>query len=192
MEPPHILNLPENILYKVFNYFRCDKIDRGLYNASIYDDGTRRQTVQATRLVCRLFNKFASPLLCPTLRVRLDHASHGFVVKVSETYLIAEGVYNIEIVVDYCPRELAIDLLRFEKHRDIGLRFHTRSVMCAMEEIEFNGEDDETISDYPCEDSQQTIGYSENIRSAWMKHARTADKGTISLEYLRLLLQGHQ
>lgn len=64
--------------------------------------------------------------------------------------------------------------------------------MIDMKEIEFNGEDGETTSNYPYEDYQQTIDYSERLRSVWMKYAKTADKGTISLEYLHLLLQGHQ
>ncbi|KAL5351388.1 hypothetical protein ACLOAV_003247 [Pseudogymnoascus australis] len=117
------------------------------------------------------------------------HASLVFVAKVFESPLIADGVYNFEIVVDYCLRELATDLLRFGKHRAIGLIFQIR---IDMEEIEFNGEDDETTSNYPYEDYQQTIDYSERLRSVWMKYAKTADKGTISLEYLHLLLQGHQ
>lgn len=57
--------------------------------------------------------KVISSLLCPSLRVRLDHASLEFVANVSESPLIARGVYNIEIVVHYRRRELATDLLRF-------------------------------------------------------------------------------
>ncbi|OBT68293.1 hypothetical protein VE03_02238 [Pseudogymnoascus sp. 23342-1-I1] len=193
MEPPHILNLPDDILYEIFNHFKCDKIHRGLFDSSIYDDGAKRLTVQDARLVCRLFNKLASPLLCPTLRVRLDHASLDLVAKVSESPLIAEGVCNIEIVVGYRPRELATDLLRFAKHRAMDLRFHIGDgYRCVMEEIEFNGGDDETISDYPYEVYQQITDYGENIRSAWIEYTRAADKGAISPEYLHLLLQGHQ
>ncbi|KFY57350.1 hypothetical protein V496_06467 [Pseudogymnoascus sp. VKM F-4515 (FW-2607)] len=71
----------------------------------------------------------------------------------------------------------------------MDLRSYTRG---AMEEIEFNGEDDETMSDYPNEDYQQAGDYSVRLRSVWIKYARTADKGTISLEYLHILLQGHE
>jgi hypothetical protein len=201
MEPPHILNLPGDILYKIFTHFQCDKIHRGLFDESIYDDNPQTvkiklQTIKTARLVCRLFNLFASPLLCPTLRVRLDHASLDFVDKVSESPHIANGVYNIEIVVDYCPRELATDLLRFGKFR-VGELVNRIRGCCAytMWEIEVNGEGHEDNPDYPHEEYQQTIEYCEKLRSAWLKYVKTADKGSIdaiSLEFLHLLVQGHQ
>lgn len=192
MEPPHILNPPGDILYEIFIHFQCDKIHRGVFDGTIYDDETKRQTVKNARLVCHLFNQLASPLLCPNLRVRLDHVSLDFVAKVSESPLIAEGVYNIEIVVDYRPRELATDLLRFGKHRVRRIRERCRYVMC---EIEVNGEDDETTSDYPYKDYQQTMEYCEKLHSAWHKYVRAAGKGAmdaISLEFLDFFLQGHQ
>jgi hypothetical protein len=146
--------------------------------------------------VCRLFNLFASPLLCPTLRVRLDHASLDFVDKVSESPHIADGVYNIEIVVDYCPRELATDLLRFGKFR-VGELVQRIRECCAytMWEIEVNGEGHEENPDYPHEDYQQTIEYCGKMRSAWLEYVKTADKGAmdaINLEFLHLFVQGHQ
>lgn len=196
MEPLHILNLPEDILYEIFNHFHCDKIHRGLFDATIHNDWTKLQTVKAARLVCHTFNRLASPLLCPTLRVRLDHVSLDFVAKVAENPLTAKGVHNIEVVVDYYPRELATDLLRFGQRRRNDLIHRVREC-CRYEmiEIEANDMDHETVSDYPYKDYQQTMEYCQNIIAAWNKYTRLADKGDMdatSLGFILLFRQGHQ
>src|SRR5690349_474274 len=86
MEPSStILSLPEEVLYIIFSHLRRDQVYRGLFDWTRYDDRSKLQTIKAARLVCRLFNQIASPLLCPRLRLRLDHASLEFVDKVSKS-----------------------------------------------------------------------------------------------------------
>ncbi|KFZ00133.1 hypothetical protein V500_01167 [Pseudogymnoascus sp. VKM F-4518 (FW-2643)] len=199
MEPPHILSFPEDVLYKIFNHFQCDKVHRGLFDWALYDDGSKVQTVKTARLVCRLFNQLASPLLCPSLRLRLDHASLDFVDKVSQSPLIAAGVRNIEIVLDYRPRELATDLSRFKNLRKQKLReIHSSLVSSAEAWTDRSYEKDGgTIADYPYLDYTQTFEYISMMWTAWDKHLSAASgdgeaKDAMSLEFQRILRQGHQ
>lgn len=141
-------------------------------------------------------NRLASPLLCPTLRVRLDHVSLDFVDNVAESSLIAEGVHKIEVVVDYRPRELATDLLRFGRRRRNDLIHPVRECcMYEMEEIKANDMDHETVSDYPYSDYQQTTEYCQKMIVAWNKYVRAPDKEEMdatTLEFIQLFRKGHQ
>ncbi|CAG9994658.1 unnamed protein product [Clonostachys byssicola] len=96
-----------------------------------------RQTVQSLRLVSRLFNTLASPLLCPVVRLQVDEASFNRVRDIKRRPLIASGVRAFSISLEYRPTLLARDLgtwlrnrrqqidtdvLRLERRRNLSRR----------------------------------------------------------------------
>ncbi|KFX86653.1 hypothetical protein V490_08985 [Pseudogymnoascus sp. VKM F-3557] len=195
MEPIHILNLPEDILYDIFKYFQCNNIHRGLFDGTRYEDTTNRQTVKTARLVCRLFNQLASRLLCPSIQVRIDHDSLDFLTKVSESIFVAESVYSIEIVLDYRPRELAEDLLRFGNHRARQLITNVHNECEQNINMWERGGYGIEIPDYPYSDYRQLMDYCSEMHSAWSGYAAAENnlaEDAISLEKLEIFRQGHR
>ncbi|CRG87863.1 hypothetical protein PISL3812_04884 [Talaromyces islandicus] len=123
--PVTFLDLPNDILRQILDYFQF--VDEDGETISWKDDHhrqiltkenkARRQTVQQVRLVCRHLCQLASPLLCPVLRVSLDHRSLDAVKQLSRNPFISAGVRGIVVFLDYCPQELAIDLSQYIKHQ---------------------------------------------------------------------------
>ncbi|KAH1289700.1 hypothetical protein KXX44_004999 [Aspergillus fumigatus] len=77
---------------------------------------TARETIRQIRLVCRLFNDLASPLLCPILRVDLDQESLNGAVELCKRPRIAGGVHAIQVGLQYRPEELVSDCPRFKDY----------------------------------------------------------------------------
>lgn len=83
MSPTSILDLPSDIPCLIFDEFR-DKtlVIYGRVNwpslnpdRQIDDRYGQLRNIHSARLVCRLFNQVALPLLCPILRICLSQAS---------------------------------------------------------------------------------------------------------------------
>lgn len=120
MQRRGILDLPEDVLRCIFDYFKDDDLYR--------DEGTGRQiwpsyrsdrkdpedanfkTVRSLRLVCRLLEQLASPLLVPVLGARISAESLRRVDGLTRNSHIAAGVRLVQVFLDYRPREMAQSL----------------------------------------------------------------------------------
>ncbi|KAH1337978.1 hypothetical protein KXV68_001653 [Aspergillus fumigatus] len=132
MEPPcaktrptTIVDLPVDILLQIFGYFQDARVGRRAQidcrspHRGCEEDiacQTARETIRQIRLVCRLFNDLASPLLCPILRVDLDQESLNGAVELCKRPRIAGGVHAIQVGLQYRPEELVSDCPRFKDY----------------------------------------------------------------------------
>lgn len=203
-----LLDLPIDILRDIFDYFPgTDETGptTGVWSVWGFDDylneeGTDHlQTIQSARLVCRLFQELASPLLCPVLRVRLGQASLDHVDGLSKNPAIAAGVRGIQIVLDYYLAELATDLSRFKDRRKEDLnRIHRMSDY--YEELWLLGgdeEDDETVCPRSIESYRKAIALCNHIPRAWDDAANLAvgdsnDTDSVKYTYQKILHQSHK
>ncbi|CAI6046511.1 unnamed protein product [Clonostachys chloroleuca] len=80
-----------------------------------------RQTVQSLRLVSRLFNDLASPLLCPVVRLQVDDASITRVQDIMANPLLASGVRAFSISLEYRPTLLARDFQTWLRRNRQGM-----------------------------------------------------------------------
>jgi hypothetical protein len=71
--PLNILHLPMDILYIIFGHLNDEE-----YHTQFCQDRDIK-TIQNARLVCGLFNRLASPLLCPVLTVQLNQTSRFYI-----------------------------------------------------------------------------------------------------------------
>ncbi|KFY42874.1 hypothetical protein V495_04308 [Pseudogymnoascus sp. VKM F-4514 (FW-929)] len=190
-----VLDLPADILYNIFDYFQDN---RRYSKEGRYDNegAENRQIIQNTRLVCHRFHKLVSSRLCPILQVRLDQASLDLITDISKTPLVASGVRDVQVVLDYRPRELAQDLVRFKNLRKSELDRVCKS--CAfLGETWDTGDDDgdnDTVCLTPPSEYKKAMHYYQSICSAWDDYFSSADrnyKDAVSLQYQRILHQGH-
>lgn len=121
--PVTLLDLPNDILREILDYFQFvdetrKRISWKAHNKVLTKENkSRKQAVQRVRLVCRSLCQLASPLLCPVLRVSLNHRSLDAVKHLSENPFVAAGVRGIVVSLDYRPQELAADFTRYIKHQ---------------------------------------------------------------------------
>ncbi|OBT65908.1 hypothetical protein VE03_05445 [Pseudogymnoascus sp. 23342-1-I1] len=134
--PMHILNLPSDILFGIFDSLEDNK-------SIVWRDDADLKTIQNARLVCSLFNRHASPLLCPVLTVQLDQASLDVVDKISRNPLIAAGIRHINVALRYRPKELADDLLWYKNQRQEDLGEWINGCIWNIESHYYRGESDE-------------------------------------------------
>ncbi|CEL03113.1 hypothetical protein ASPCAL04270 [Aspergillus calidoustus] len=123
--PRGILSLPLEILHQIFSYFEKPQeiytVATGSYvventeelHEKVQIENNRRQSIKAARLVCRLFNEVASPLLHVCLGLGLDQESVDFVEHLSTRPSLAKGLRHVSLWLDYWPRKLALDLRQF-------------------------------------------------------------------------------
>ncbi|KAK5992037.1 hypothetical protein PT974_05433 [Cladobotryum mycophilum] len=115
IRPLHILNLPEEILQRIFLHFQAPDIS-SMSRIQWEEDHRpkrakrRRRNVQNARLVCRLFNELASPHLSPYLKVQIDKALLNRFEAISQRPHLAKGVCGIWVGLQYRPREMATSL----------------------------------------------------------------------------------
>ncbi|CAH0057727.1 unnamed protein product [Clonostachys solani] len=113
----HILDLPMDVLAYMFDNFRhrsmSGLVDLGREQREAQDRELRLETIRSARLVCRAFNKLASPLLCPILHLSIDWQSIDRARKMIRNPLIRPGVRGVRLGLSYCPSELAMDESRF-------------------------------------------------------------------------------
>ncbi|KFY26284.1 hypothetical protein V491_01363 [Pseudogymnoascus sp. VKM F-3775] len=102
----HILDLPMDILACIFDHFHLG-IGRILFI----------KTTQSVRLVCSVFSRFASALLYPTVTVQLDRIYLDHIDEISSIPFISAGIRHINVSLQYRPKELADDLLRYKNQR---------------------------------------------------------------------------
>lgn len=75
------------------------------------------QTVFNLRLISKRFYDAASHLLVPVLRIQLDEASLQRAEEISKVSQVAAGVKEVELILPYCPDNLACDLQTFTKFK---------------------------------------------------------------------------
>ncbi|KAL2853562.1 hypothetical protein BJX68DRAFT_265030 [Aspergillus pseudodeflectus] len=141
--PRGILSLPPEILHHIFG---CFDYPLDFYPSTAawdiwkeeptldgrdQEERDRRQTIKNTRLVCRLFDELASPLLYVWLEVGISRKSLDFIEHLATRPFLAKGLRHLSLLLEYCPGEFATDLRRFsaiprfyvEQERD-SLRGH--------------------------------------------------------------------
>ncbi|OBT82927.1 hypothetical protein VE02_08714 [Pseudogymnoascus sp. 03VT05] len=191
--PMHILHLPMDILLSIFDHVQNNKNIK-LHTRRDEDD---IKTIQSARLVCTLFNRLASPFLCLILTVQLDQASLDCADKISRTPLIAAGVRSIDVVLHYCPKELAEDLSRYKNQRENDLNSLSSSCDYRAETWYLGGydPDDETVCEQPLGVYNKAMADYSAIISAWDEYIGQPDVASTdedTLRYQEILRQGHE
>ncbi|KFY19041.1 hypothetical protein V493_08175 [Pseudogymnoascus sp. VKM F-4281 (FW-2241)] len=162
--PMHILDLPMDIFINIFDSFYDNR-------STGYDVDFK--TIQSARLVCSLFNRVASPHLCPALTIQLDQISLDLVDEISRSPLIAAGVRRINVRLRYHPKELADDLLRYKNRRkkdlvDLSLSCNYSAGLWAQHCNQGGyGEDDENLPVQPLRVYEKAIETYRAMASAW-------------------------
>lgn len=127
----NILDLPWDALHEIFSHLRDPRVRTGsgengwrwkrpgeaVGDEADTADAARIQAIKNARLVCRAFNKVASPLLVPWILVSVDRESLRKVDEISRNPDIASGVRGIKIDATYYPKELATDRARFAQRQ---------------------------------------------------------------------------
>lgn len=72
-----------------------------------------KETLFSLRLVNKRFYNVASHLLLPVLRIRLDETSLQRAEEISNVSQVAAGIREVELILPYCPDNLASDLQTF-------------------------------------------------------------------------------
>lgn len=116
-----ILDLPMEILVQIFSHFQHQDIEvrdnNIIYWPSKVQSASNASepllTVYNARQVCRLFNKLASPHLCPFLNLKIEQESLDRAEILLDNPNIASGVMGIQVSLEYRPIELAESFRRF-------------------------------------------------------------------------------
>jgi hypothetical protein len=179
-----------DILFSIFDHLHDGRYIR--YRGDIVV-----KTIQSARLVCSLFNRLASPLLCPVVTVQLDRASLDRADEISRTPFIAEGVRSIDVVLHYRPKELADDMRRYKKQRRKDLRtfIHGCDYFAETWSLGEYDEDDETICKHPLRVYNKAIEHLCAASSAWKDYFNQSDVAAIdesTLRYREILRRGHE
>lgn len=186
----HILHLPLDILSSIFDNFYYDR------NIHLRDR-VEFKTLQSARLVCSIFNRLASPLLCPIIEVQLDQTSLDLADKISRSPLIAAGVRHIHVVLHYRPKELAEDLIRYKNQRkkDIGEMIRSCDYFAETWYLGGYDDDDETVCEQPLRVYNKAMDDYWAMTSAWddcFLQPDVAAMGEDTLRYREILRRGHE
>ncbi|KAK5659843.1 hypothetical protein OQA88_13306 [Cercophora sp. LCS_1] len=148
-----LADLPHDILRDILDYFVDDpdyRMGPRFDDLPHYDDDDFK-TLQSLRSVCRSFCNIASPLLIPTLRVRIDSKSLNRIGQIAKNPLIVAGVRTLQVCTAYRPRELAEDARAYRDLQSKVLRsleracdWHTE-FMHEMSEDELEGDEGEIV-----------------------------------------------
>jgi len=181
----NILDLPEDVLHEIFDYFQpsaVDIIDLPYTDSS--EDAEKFATAQNARLVCRLFHDLASPLLVNALDVHIASESLHRIDMLTRNPKIAAGVRIVQVKVEYRPRELAQSLhlykmLQWEKLKKMhdSCTYYT--------EFAF----------YPTDDEQKILDSMtiiDNMRMAWGIWSGDLDDEDQQTRYNEFLSQCHE
>ena len=119
---PFILDLPDELLCNIFDYFRPDGVDvTDTPYSYLFDEETRDTgddalaALQNARLVCRRFHDLASPLLVPVLRASIDSESLRRIDGLTRNPHVASGVRIVQLLLGYRPRDVAQSLVRYRE-----------------------------------------------------------------------------
>ncbi|CAH0057841.1 unnamed protein product, partial [Clonostachys solani] len=148
-----LTDLSVELLVLIISNFRCSVVLKDITGMSIARNfpESNRQAVQSLRLVSRLFNSLASPLLCPIIRLSLDQKSLDHVQNISSNPLLASGVRSIRIGLAYRPTVLARSFDRWLEHHNDGssIIFMSSSLARAASAVERSqGFGDEAMEAY--------------------------------------------
>lgn len=198
-----LLDLPNDLLCKVLDYFRDSRTDRGWikrHHTRSPDNQICHRTIQSARLVCRLFNDLATPLLCPILRVNLDQESLDRATKLSRSPRVAAGIRAVLVDVRYCPQELAVDLARFRKFRREQLGEIESYCDWVVEGAALASSDGEVVTGGPPTKYEQAMDCYRDIVQAWHAYAnddssdcdRVAGPSRKAVIYQDILTQAHE
>ncbi|KFZ09425.1 hypothetical protein V502_08759 [Pseudogymnoascus sp. VKM F-4520 (FW-2644)] len=164
---------------------------------NLHDDEVEFKTLQSARLVCSIFNRLASPLLCPILEVQLDQTSLDLADKISRSPLIAAGVRSIHVVLHYRPRELAEDPIRYKNQRkkDIGEMIRSCDYFAETWFLGGYDDDDETVCEQPLRVYNKAMDDYWAMTSAWdgcflQPDVAAMDEDT--LRYREILRRGYE
>ncbi|CAH0004517.1 unnamed protein product [Clonostachys byssicola] len=109
---PHITRLATELLREIFSYFQHPELYE---NKIIVDDIDHRlppiyfNALKNSRLTCHLFNRHATPLLLPILRIGTDMRSLSRVEAIASNPLMSSGVRAIQIRMSCRLRSFAYD-----------------------------------------------------------------------------------
>jgi hypothetical protein len=195
----HILNLPEDILYEIFSYEQASltNVHTRVYTR-LKEEKERIKNVQNVRLVCRLFNEFASPHLFPYLQVELQMESLLRAERISKIPHLAKGVHGISVGLQYRPQEMAASLKYFKirKEQDLIEWYRTCDYMTEFEDHEnYEKAPDDYKANRQAMDNHGEIGMAWNSES--LRHMRKMRKsGSEPYEeyevYQHILLEGYE
>lgn len=122
-----VTDLPTDILRGIFDHFKDPRMYKPgrvdwCWAQPYYGLPAKRLAILNSRLTCRIFHKLASPMLLPTVRVKLEQGSLDRLDEISRIPDVAGSVRGIEVILSYRPEVLANDLARFIARRkeDIG------------------------------------------------------------------------
>ncbi|CAG9984489.1 unnamed protein product [Clonostachys byssicola] len=118
----NLLDLPMELLANVFDFFKHPALSiQGGVDWKMEEIGAsnarskRFRTLKNARLVCRLFNDLASPLLCPILRLNVESASLDRLRAISASPSLRSGIRGIKLNLNYCFENIAMDEIIFLK-----------------------------------------------------------------------------
>ena len=141
----NILDLPEEILHDIFDHFSHkphygNPVKIGFHKRFV-DEEDDFNALQNVRLVCRRFCGVASPLLVPVVNAYINSESLSRIDMLTKNPLIATGVRQVKLVLEYRPREVAQD---WEVYKDLQLRnIHELRSRC---KLSMRYDDRETMS----------------------------------------------
>lgn len=114
-----ILDLPEDVLRDIFDYFTDEDLYQNgeipCYYPPFFDKNDNFRVLQSARLVCRRFYEVASPLLAPVLYVHLNSESLTRIDQLTRNPLIAAGVRLVHLSLEYRPKEVASNLSLYKR-----------------------------------------------------------------------------
>ena len=163
-------------------------------------------TLPAIRMyaICALFVVSSSPLLRPVLRVELEEASLNRLEKISHSPHLARTVHGIQVVLQYRPEEIAMDLTLYKTRRqnDLEKMIETCDYLAETWYLGDHDENDDTICPLPYRQYVKARRTYRNIFSAWSKAAGMKVVKTIwdkegypdekRIEYQQILREGHE
>ncbi|KAF9889382.1 hypothetical protein FE257_007492 [Aspergillus nanangensis] len=199
IRPLTLLDLPIDLLREILDQFPDPAIRDGLINwrfVGMQRDRRRetRKTIQNLRLVCRVLNDLASPLLCPILQVNLDQTSLDRAVRLSHSPRVALGVRGISVGLQCFPGELASDLTRFKEFRLSQLQevedvcdWHLEGYQLALQDCASEGGGDEE----PDGEYREALDNICRIRSSWGNYLDSGPN-EVADEYQDILRTGFE
>ncbi|CAJ2504909.1 Uu.00g123030.m01.CDS01 [Anthostomella pinea] len=114
-----LLQLPEEILLDVFDYFakparQLRESETWRYPENLHPGDFT--CLQNARLACRRLSEVVSPLLCPVVTVGLNSQSLRRADELSRSALIAKGIRGLVVNLRYRSSSLAADLRPYHAH----------------------------------------------------------------------------
>ncbi|CAG9975997.1 unnamed protein product [Clonostachys byssicola] len=113
--PTGILSLSVELLDQILRCFDHSSVDRGGIDLDLTHEQSveGRRTIQHLRLVCRLFNNVASPMLFTVLRISLDKESLDRAQSVVQHPVFGASVRGIQVCLEYRPASLSSEMREY-------------------------------------------------------------------------------